>query len=89
MSFGDLTRSVRATLVTVVVMYLAAFLLRTADPRRDVAPFLSGSAPMVHAVSRYHVRWYAITMIFLAFDTWRWSSCTRGCSSLPRSGCPR
>lgn len=31
-------------------------------------PFLSGARPQEHAVSRYHVRWYAITMVFLAFD---------------------
>ncbi|WP_439664784.1 NADH-quinone oxidoreductase subunit A [Lentzea sp. HUAS TT2] len=34
----------------------------------DVRPFLSGHQPSEHAVSRYHVRWYTITMIFLAFD---------------------
>jgi len=32
------------------------------------APFLSGGRPVEHAVSRYHVRWYAVTMVFLAFD---------------------
>jgi NADH-quinone oxidoreductase subunit A len=32
------------------------------------APFLSGGRPAEHAVSRYHVRWYAVTMVFLAFD---------------------
>ncbi|REE99871.1 NADH-quinone oxidoreductase subunit A [Thermomonospora umbrina] len=31
-------------------------------------PFLSGARPDEHAVSRYHVRWYALTMVFLAFD---------------------
>jgi NADH-quinone oxidoreductase subunit A len=31
-------------------------------------PFLSGHEPVEHAVSRYHVRWYAVTMLFLAFD---------------------
>jgi NADH-quinone oxidoreductase subunit A len=31
-------------------------------------PFLSGWRPQEHAVSRYHVRWYAVTMVFLAFD---------------------
>jgi NADH-quinone oxidoreductase subunit A len=31
-------------------------------------PFLSGGRPVEHAVSRYHVRWYAVTMVFLAFD---------------------
>lgn len=32
------------------------------------APFLSGVPPQEQAVSRYHVRWYAITLLFLAFD---------------------
>jgi NADH-quinone oxidoreductase subunit A len=31
-------------------------------------PFLAGELPTEHAVSRFHLRWYAITMIFLAFD---------------------
>ncbi|WP_448072926.1 NADH-quinone oxidoreductase subunit A [Georgenia yuyongxinii] len=31
-------------------------------------PFESGSLPEQHAVSRYHVRWYAVTVLFLAFD---------------------
>ncbi len=33
-----------------------------------VEPFLSGNEPAAHAVSRYHVRWYVVTMVFLAFD---------------------
>jgi NADH-quinone oxidoreductase subunit A len=33
-----------------------------------VGPFLSGGLPSEHAVSRFHVRWYAVTMVFLAFD---------------------
>jgi NADH-quinone oxidoreductase subunit A len=32
------------------------------------SPFLSGSEPSEHAVSRYHVRWYPATLLFLAFD---------------------
>jgi NADH-quinone oxidoreductase subunit A len=32
------------------------------------APFLSGGRPLEHAASRYHVRWYVVTMVFLAFD---------------------
>lgn len=31
-------------------------------------PFLSGARPREHALSRYHARWYAVTMVFLAFD---------------------
>ncbi len=32
------------------------------------SPFESGLRPSVHAVSRFHVRWYAVTLLFLAFD---------------------
>ncbi|MDG6110310.1 NADH-quinone oxidoreductase subunit A [Dactylosporangium aurantiacum] len=38
-----------------------------ADPLR-AGPFLSGVRPEQHAVSRFHVRWYVLTMLFLAFD---------------------
>ncbi|MFC6878831.1 MULTISPECIES: NADH-quinone oxidoreductase subunit A [Actinomadura] len=34
----------------------------------DAGPFLSGARPREHALSRYHARWYAVTMVFLAFD---------------------
>lgn len=34
----------------------------------EARPFLSGHAAAEHAVSRFHVRWYTVTMIFLAFD---------------------
>lgn len=31
-------------------------------------PFQSGWRPEEHALSRYHVRWYRATLLFLAFD---------------------
>lgn len=34
----------------------------------SVGPFLSGGRPEEHALSRFHVRWYAVTLVFLAFD---------------------
>ncbi|MCC5577733.1 NADH-quinone oxidoreductase subunit A [Microtetraspora sp. AC03309] len=34
----------------------------------EAGPFLSGARPREHAVSRYHVRWYPVTLLFLAFD---------------------
>lgn len=45
-----------------------SFLVRQARHALTAEPFLSGAAPVEHAVSRYHVRWYTITMVFLAFD---------------------
>jgi NADH:ubiquinone oxidoreductase subunit 3 (subunit A) len=34
----------------------------------EMLPFLSGWKPKEHALSRYHARWYPLTLIFLAFD---------------------
>jgi len=34
----------------------------------DVPPFSGGLPPVEHAFSRFHVRWYPLTMVFLAFD---------------------
>lgn len=34
----------------------------------EALPYESGSFPQQHAFSRYHVRWYAVTLLFLAFD---------------------
>jgi NADH-quinone oxidoreductase subunit A len=60
-------------LVAVVVLILAGLyaagqLLAVARPAAPAVPFAGGLAPAEHAVSRYHVRWYALTMLFLAFD---------------------
>jgi NADH-quinone oxidoreductase subunit A len=48
-------------------VYAAAAVLGPPGPL-GAGPFLSGARPVEHAVSRYHVRWYAVTMVFLAFD---------------------
>ena len=37
------------------------------SPRPGV-PFTGGLPPVEHAISRFHARWYVITMLFLAFD---------------------
>jgi NADH-quinone oxidoreductase subunit A len=58
-----------ALMVLVVAgLYGVAALVRLGRTALEVNPFLSGHAPVEHAVSRYHVRWYAVTMLFLAFD---------------------
>lgn len=33
-----------------------------------VLPHTSGRVPLQHALSRYHPRWYAASVVFLAFD---------------------
>jgi NADH-quinone oxidoreductase subunit A len=56
--------------VVVLVLGLYALSLLAAVARSPLVapPFLSGMAPSEHVVSRFHVRWYTVTMIFLAFD---------------------
>lgn len=39
------------------------------EPRPvESLPFQSGWMPREHALSRFHARWYPLTLIFLAFD---------------------
>jgi len=45
-----------------------ARLVRVTSPPLTAQPFGSGLEPTEHAVSRFHVRWYPVTMLFLAFD---------------------
>jgi len=52
----------------VVALYAASLALSVDRRPVVVDPFLSGHAPSRHAVSRYHARWYALTIVFLAFD---------------------
>ncbi|MFI7111975.1 NADH-quinone oxidoreductase subunit A [Nonomuraea sp. NPDC050227] len=51
----------------VATVYLASLALSPGGVVR-VGPFLSGARPREHAMSRFHVRWYAVTLVFLAFD---------------------
>ena len=52
----------------VLTLYGASSVLRGARESAAVLPFESGLLPTQHAVSRYHARWYAVTILFLAFD---------------------
>lgn len=61
--------SLLAVVLTVVLGVVGASMaFRTARDTAKVLPYESGSLPQQHAFSRYHVRWYAITLLFLAFD---------------------
>ena len=61
---------VMASAVGVLVLALNALhrLVAVARDPLSVLPFESRSAPEQHALSRYHVRWYLATLLFLAFD---------------------
>ncbi|MEU2069959.1 NADH-quinone oxidoreductase subunit A [Streptomyces anulatus] len=54
--------------LAIVGVYGAGWALRFPSESLVAAPFGSGLEPVEHAVSRFHVRWYTITMLFLAFD---------------------
>lgn len=54
--------------VLVLGVYVLHRFAAIAPDALQVLPFESGWAPEQHALSRYHVRWYLATLIFLAFD---------------------
>lgn len=49
-------------------VYGVAALVAVAPVAAPARPFLSGHEPVEHAFSRFHVRWYALTMVYLAFE---------------------
>jgi NADH-quinone oxidoreductase subunit A len=52
----------------IVSLYALGQLVTVArDPLRT-APFSGGMLPTEHPLSRFHARWYAMTLVFLAFD---------------------
>lgn len=48
--------------------YVVQLGLAAARDPLSVTQFTGGLPPVEHAVSRYHVRWYTVAMLFLAFD---------------------
>lgn len=64
-----------AVVVLAVVGMAGVLLARASAGRLAVArrplerqPFLSGAPVSEHAVSRFHVRWYTVALVFLVFD---------------------
>ena len=55
-------------LVTAGAVYLTWWLLGLTRQVAPALPFTGGLPPAEHAFSRFHVRWYTVTMLFLAFD---------------------
>ena len=52
----------------VLSAFVMSALLAVHRAALEVPPFTGGLPPVEHAVSRFHVRWYPLTMVFLAFD---------------------
>jgi NADH-quinone oxidoreductase subunit A len=66
--FGPVLALLAVAVGLVALVYGASALLAVARTALDVPPFSGGLPPVEHAFSRFHVRWYPVTMVFLAFD---------------------
>lgn len=56
-------------LASIALLFGAAATVRvTRVPLEAVPPFSGGLEPTEHPFSRFHVRWYPVTLVFLAFD---------------------
>ncbi len=64
---GLIVMTVGVLLVVSAVYLVHRFVAISTDPL-VVLPYQSGWQPTEHALSRYHVRWYLATLLFLAFD---------------------
>ena len=64
---GETLGLLLAAALVVAATYGASSALAVAR-QPGLLPYESGTVPTQHAVSRYHARWYAVTVLFLAFD---------------------
>lgn len=55
-------------LLLVAACYALSLLVAVAREPLQAVQVVSGHDPVEHGFSRFHVRWYALTMVFLAFD---------------------
>ncbi len=66
--FGPVLWLLAVGVALVLVGYGLSRMVAIRPPRLQVAAFSGGLPPVEHAVSRFHVRWYPVTLVFLAFD---------------------
>ncbi|MGN6333900.1 MAG: NADH-quinone oxidoreductase subunit A, partial [Motilibacteraceae bacterium] len=57
-----------AAVAVVAAAYLVARRTAVSPTPLMSLPFLSGWRPEEHALSRFHARYYPLTLLFLAFD---------------------
>jgi NADH-quinone oxidoreductase subunit A len=57
-----------AGVLGIALLYGIAHLTSLEKKPLVVLPFQSGWVPHEHALSRFHARWYPLTLVFLAFD---------------------
>ena len=66
--FFDILAMLVAALSLVALLYATHRFTAVAAAPLRASPFMSGHRPNEHAVSRFHARWYPLTLLFLAFD---------------------
>lgn len=66
--YAGLITMASTAFAAVGALYLLHRLVAVEAEPLTVLPFQSGWQPEEHALSRYHVRWYLATLLFLAFD---------------------
>lgn len=66
--YTGLIITVAGVLMLVAMAYLMNRVVAVSRDPLVVLPYQSGWQPTEHALSRYHVRWYLATLLFLAFD---------------------
>lgn len=67
MFMGLITMGLVAVAFVLGLYVLHRILAVVTDPL-VVLPYQSGHRPEEHALSRYHVRWYLASLVFLGFD---------------------
>ena len=65
---GALVVLVAAVAAWLILRWAGDALSGTPTTASQRIPFAGGFAPQYHAWSRYHVRYYAMALLFLAFD---------------------
>ncbi|WP_219420381.1 NADH-quinone oxidoreductase subunit A [Pseudonocardia nigra] len=66
--FGAVLVLLAVAVAIVAACYGLSALFAVRRTMIEVAPFAGGLPPVEHAFSRFHVRWYPLTLVFLAFD---------------------
>ena len=66
--YTGLLTMVGIVVLLVLGLYAVHRVSSVASDPLSVLAFDSGWVPQQHALSRYHVRWYLATLLFLAFD---------------------
>jgi NADH:ubiquinone oxidoreductase subunit 3 (subunit A) len=66
--YSGLVVTASTALLLTCGLYLFHRISAVASDPLTALPFESGWLPEQHALSRYHVRWYLATLLFLSFD---------------------